>query len=743
MKNFFKALKSKAAALQVPALKAGRAAKLTDASEDLVKIEAVQLVAEASKHARAEENVHVKMVFDEAGELTACDVEHFQVPLADPQGPSTATTLVEKLDTQDSPAPKTPTFSQALPVDDFKRAALARLSATSSTPANPSPGLSTADFRVLQILGRGSQGKVLLVQYHGDGYLYALKVVKKSSLKLRDYPLAFLEQDLMKELAGNFFCAQIKASFEDREHFYVLTDFYPVGDLTRALYGYGEVDLVQKRLYCAQLVLALDELHKRRIIHRDIKPGNILVTRDHEAVLADLGFARAFGRTSDEQVWRQFEYLDNQVPSEDPFDKETGEPLDYSRRLLGTLPYMAPEVYCRVGYSYAADIFSLGVTFYEMLHGKLPFGITYENRNFHEVCKRIVCLPLEVDENIDADARDLLHRMLHKDDTKRATLEKIKAHPWFASINFDELSHRERPRPLTPMKGLEPTREARGVAFGTPYLEGEAPHPWFQWVSPLLQNRNPKAQSLRKKKAVTHQRSVSAPSARSAPRASPVPPMLSAFFASPAIPASPVSPAFPAPPSRSIRAAPARPAPPAAASAPASSLLSAERLSFAPPQARPPPSSLCALTRPHGLDVARPVPVGRGVHSVRTDTSLVEDTRHALELVAAAGDAVDRTRATAAAAATPAVHTNALYTVNLDAPSRDVTRVTDALPSWEAFKRTTTADRLVVKNENVYAGPSFRSTKTDATDVTHVDAHSMLSSKLAPRARERSPWAFA
>ncbi|CDO69085.1 hypothetical protein BN946_scf184992.g34 [Trametes cinnabarina] len=727
MKNIFKVLKSKAAAFKLSTLKAERAAKFADTS-DCVKTEAVQLVADASKHIRPEENIHVKMVFDEAGEMvylqTACNLDHFTPPA--PQESSTVATLVEKQSTLIPPALNTPAFSSELPIAYFKRAAVARLSAVASAPANPIPALSTADFRVIQILGRGAQGKVLLVQYQGDGYLYALKMVKKSSLKLRDYPLAFLEQDLMKELAGNLFCAQIKASFEDHDHFYLLSDFYPAGDLNCVLYKPGGVDPIELRLFCAQLVIALDELHRQRIIHRDIKPSNVLVTRDHELVIADFGLSRAFGRTTDQQVWRQREYLNTPACSDRSSEGATGEPVDVTQRQCGTLPYMAPEIYCGVGFSYAADIFALGVTFYEMLHRKLPFGIAYENRNSKDVARRIVCGSLEVNEDIHADARDLLYMMLEKDASMRPSLEQIKQHPWFASINFDELSHRERPRPLTPMKALEPSPEAEDVKFPPPYQEGEAPHPWFQWVSPNLQNRKPKAKSSRTKRSWIHQRSVSAPSARLTPRLSPIPPPLSAFFASPVIPAaSPVSPAFPAAPLHSDGAARSTmPLDPAHTLT--SVLLSAIRLpSFAPPQPSPNP---CMLTRPCGLDVSRLVPAGGGVYSVLPDPSPVEGSRHALGPVAA----VDQ-----------ATLSNASCTIILDAPSRDATRVTNALPSWDARNPTVVADRVVVENVNICAEPSHRSAKTGDTVATRVDASSALSSKLAPHDRECSPWALA
>ncbi|KAI8970636.1 kinase-like domain-containing protein [Trametes punicea] len=725
MKNIFALLKSKAATLRVPALKAGSAAKPTDHS-DSVKIEAVQLVAEASKHVRPDENVHVKMIFDEAGEMTACNVERFKPK--DPLGVSTASTLVEK---PGMPASLIiPTFSKALPLADLKRAAAARVA-----PANPAPILRAGDFRVFQVLGRGGQGTVLLVQYRGDGLFYALKAMKKSALKLREYPFTFLEQDVMKELAGNHFFAQLKASFEDDEHFYLLTDFYPNGNLASRIYKTrnGRPDVPQARLYGAQLVLALDELHRRRIMHRDIKPQNILITRDNELVFADFGLARAFGRSPEQHVWRQQKYWDG---PDRPF---AGELLDATRCDCGTPPYMAPEVHLRQSYGYAADIFSLGVVFYEMLNGKLPFGIGFHDRDMKGIGMKILCGEVEVNDDVDADAHDLLYLMLEKEQSRRPSLEQIKRHPWFASIDWNQLSQRLQPRPLTPAKGLEPTQEALEVQFGTPCPVGEVPHPWYHWISPNLQARKISAKSSRKKKTRASQRSASL-AARSAPRASPVPPLLSAFFASPAVPAVPASPACPAffvPPSHGGGGMSVCPVPPAVAP-PASSSVSDERLSFTHSPARPSWQSMSAFMSTFGLDAARPVP-RRGARSVHhPDTPLLEDSCPALE-PASVGVAVNCTRAVATSAAVvavPAALSDATYAVNSDAPSWDATRVTNAPPSWDAHKLA--ADRLAVKN--VYAGPL---TESATTDATRVEAPSPLSSALAPRARERSPWAFA
>lgn len=112
-------------------------------------------------------------------------------------------------------------FTQALPVADVKRAAAARINQATGPP--PVQRLGTSDFRVLRVLGHGGQGTVLLVEYLSSGRLYALKMIKKQGLRLKEYRLAFQEQDASKLLAGNPWCAQLKGSFEDEEYFYLLS----------------------------------------------------------------------------------------------------------------------------------------------------------------------------------------------------------------------------------------------------------------------------------------------------------------------------------------------------------------------------------------------------------------------------------------------------------------------------------------------------------------------------------------
>ncbi|KAH9896588.1 kinase-like domain-containing protein [Cubamyces lactineus] len=719
MKNFLNLFKSKATAAKASKVAAEvREAKRAEYT-DFVKIEAVQLVADAAhKHVAADENVMVKMVFNEAGEMVACNVEHY-TPEA-PVGLSATSTLVEKKLAQ-PPSPVLPAFSQAVPVAELKRAAAARV----VTPAALAPVLTTADFSVYHVLGRGGQGSVSLVQYRGDGLLYALKTIKKPLL--REYIHPFKEQNVMKELAGNYFFTQLRASFEDEENFYLVTDFYPGGDLVDMIYR-KKLDASKTRLYCAQLVIALGELHRRRILHRDIKPANVLINRDGEAVFSDFGLAHTFGRSPETQPWTEREYWYERPVTYVPgrLRREDGTVPDLTEHRCGTAGYMALEIMENYPYSYQADVYSLGVLFYEMLNGKLPFGLRHRDIVNYEMMRRVRNGTVEVNDDVDEVARDLLVQMLDRDETRRPSLEQIKQHPWFASIDWDELSQRKQPRPFSPVEGFKPTQEAREVTFGTPYLEGDAPHPWYQWVSPRLQaskSSDKDKKVSRKTKTISARRPPASPPARSAHNASPVPALFAAFFASP-IPAS-HAPAM-SPVLQTLRGAADVSPSPAPATLDTSSV-SVTCLSTSPAPVRLSPPNRGALHPAPRLVLRR-----RGC-SLFTESTFVEDGQ-ALES-AQAGEAAKHTSAAAHAAA---VHLDAAGAVNMDAPTRDAPRDTNALV--DAIKPRA-SDRL---NAAVCADSSVESAVTDATRVVSPSPKSsgIASRALVPRARERSPWAF-
>ncbi|KAH9855573.1 kinase-like domain-containing protein, partial [Lenzites betulinus] len=545
MKNLFSIFKGKKAAQKAAAETAAEAI-------DSVKIEAIQLVAEACMNIPADEEVHIKMVFTEAGEMMACNVARYKDEAE--FGLSTTATLVGSPELSPCLARGKPTsplltrtpFTQALPVADVKRAAAARI--TQATGPSPVQRLGTSDFRVLRVLGHGGQGTVLLVEYLSSGRLYALKMIKKQGLRLKEYRLAFQEQDASKLLAGNPWCAQLKGSFEDEEYFYLLSNFCPGGELTARIYRFEKLEASQARQYCAQLVLALDELHRRRIMHRDLKPSNVLLTNEGDLVLADFGLTRTFGRPADDQPWREHAYWDSPSPGVDsactvvPREGATGESIDVTRQNCGTVAYMAPEVSLGAPYSYPADIWGLGMVFFEILNRRLPFGIDGRDQDPGRLLARVLSGVVEVDDDVDVDAHDLLYMMLEKEPSRRPSLEQIKAHPWFAEIDWDSLSQRKQPRPIRPTQVVKPTKEAQEVQFGTPFAEGTAPHPWYEWVSPNLESRPARLEKASHKTSLP----LVIPSA---PPTSPLPPSLTAFFAPRALPASPASPAFFAPPS--------------------------------------------------------------------------------------------------------------------------------------------------------------------------------------------------
>ncbi|KAI0777408.1 kinase-like domain-containing protein [Trametes elegans] len=293
--------------------------------------------------------------------------------------------------------------------------------------------LTVEDFRIIRVLGEGGQGMVSLVQDKATDKLYALKAIKKHTLQTKDLPTVFVEQNIMKTLSGSPFFTSLKGSFEDEDHFFLLTacDYLSGGDLNDRLLKEGKLSTEEARLYSAQILLAMAELRRHRIVHRDLKPKNILLNAQNEAIISDFGLSRTFGRATSEQPWRMRKMWQNKEDQDDLADAfpQSGAAMDKTQATCGTFGYMAPELFTG-DHSYEVDVWAYAATLYEMLHGKLPFGFEV-NVPSMELVSRTILEDVEVGHEVDPDAADLLLAMFAKDPLRRPTWEQIKEHPWF------------------------------------------------------------------------------------------------------------------------------------------------------------------------------------------------------------------------------------------------------------------------------------------------------------------------
>ncbi|KAI0683552.1 kinase-like domain-containing protein, partial [Earliella scabrosa] len=293
---------------------------------------------------------------------------------------------------------------------------------------------STADLRVIRALGNGAFGTVLLVQDRETEELLALKSIPKHTIETKSYPNVFAEQDVLKRLAGNQGLLSLRASFEDDFFFHFLTDYHPGGDLYDLMEQRGSIPEAEAKRMCAQLILALELMHKHRIIHRDLKPENILVDENGNLVIADFGLAVAFGRTVEDQPWR----LDRRWASPRPEGSDAlGLELDTLQEAAGTPYYIPPELHAgtRRDYSYDVDVWAFGMIVYMMLHnGDLPFYL-YEEVDGDAIRRRLVQEPLVIREDVvTPEAVDFIRMILTKDYTKRPSWEQIKQHPWLSEM---------------------------------------------------------------------------------------------------------------------------------------------------------------------------------------------------------------------------------------------------------------------------------------------------------------------
>lgn len=144
----------------------------------------------------------------------------------------------------------------------------------SAIAARPPGGLSVGDFELLSVVGRGAYGKVFLVRAHATGRLYAMKVVMKSEAIRKNVVANMLAEKNVLEAVRHPFIVNLRFAFQSESKLYLVLDYISGGELFARLDASKDHSLSLKecRFYAAEIVLAIEHLHKNNIIYRDLKP---------------------------------------------------------------------------------------------------------------------------------------------------------------------------------------------------------------------------------------------------------------------------------------------------------------------------------------------------------------------------------------------------------------------------------------------------------------------------------------
>lgn len=278
------------------------------------------------------------------------------------------------------------------------------------------------DFRILKVIGRGSFGKVCLVEYTPTKEIYAMKSLKKDILiEQEQIENTLLEKEILQTIDHPLLCGLVFC-FQTQERIYFVMPFLRGGELFQHLRKFRTFDEEKVRFYGAQIALALQYLHDKGIVYRDLKPENILMDEQGYLRLADFGMAKKL--------------------------KNNEKAMSF----CGTPEYLAPEIITGEGHDKSADWWSFGILIYEMLCGLPPFYVENLERMYEMIKTGPLKFPKKV--QLSDDAKDLIRKLLDRKVQTRlgsqTGIEEIKKHPFFATIDFNMILQKKYPAPFIP-----------------------------------------------------------------------------------------------------------------------------------------------------------------------------------------------------------------------------------------------------------------------------------------------------
>lgn len=275
------------------------------------------------------------------------------------------------------------------------------------------------DVKRLRTIGTGSFGRVYLVRHKETRKYYALKKMAiKKVVSTRQTDHVHSEKQILSALSHPFIVKMFGADSDDF-NLYMLFEYIAGGELFTYLRNAKRFTNGTCRFYACEVILALEYLHSKSIVYRDLKPENLMLSEKGHIKLTDFGFAKVVS--------------------------------GWTYTLCGTPEYLAPEVIEDNGYDKAVDWWSLGILIYEMLVGMPPF----QGDTLTEIYDEIMSGRARFLKKMDFFAKDLIKKLLQVDQMKRlgnllGGVEDIKEHKWFMDVSWDDALEMKIVPPIIP-----------------------------------------------------------------------------------------------------------------------------------------------------------------------------------------------------------------------------------------------------------------------------------------------------
>ena len=265
------------------------------------------------------------------------------------------------------------------------------------------------DFENLKTLGSGSYGLVNLVRSKKNKQLYAVKAMDLIQIKEENILRRVeLEKSLLLNMEHPFIAKTVKY-IKGEIYLYYIMEYVKGRELFDVMRDINLFNKAQTQFYSASIIEVINYLHNQKVIYRDLKPENIMVLENGYIKFFDFGTVK--------------EIKNNRT-----------------KTFIGTISYMAPEVFTGQGYSFQVDMWSLGVMMYEFICGKIPFGDEdmEDPMEFYNVMiRQNLTFPSAIH---DEQFKDIVSKLLIKDPNKRLShYSQIRNHEYFKDFDWEKL----------------------------------------------------------------------------------------------------------------------------------------------------------------------------------------------------------------------------------------------------------------------------------------------------------------